>query len=80
MSGKEHVNHPQHYGGEGNPYEAIKIIEAHDLGFNDGNAVKYTLRAGKKDPLKAIEDREKAVWYLQREIKKLKGELPHVTR
>ena len=25
---KEQVNHPQHYGGEDNPYEAIKVIDA----------------------------------------------------
>ena len=24
---KELVNHPQHYGGKDNPYEAIKVIE-----------------------------------------------------
>ena len=29
----EFVNHPAHYGGEGNPYEAIKVIEAWGLGF-----------------------------------------------
>lgn len=28
------VNHPAHYGGEDNPYEAIKVIEAWKLGFN----------------------------------------------
>ena len=65
----EAVNHPSHYGGESNPYEAIKVIEAHNLGFNLGNAVKYILRAGKKDSAK--EDLEKAVWYLKREIGRL---------
>ena len=42
------VDHPPHYGGAANIYEAIKIIEAHDLGFHLGNAMKYILRAGKK--------------------------------
>lgn len=65
----EAVNHPSHYGGESNPYEAIKVIEAHNLGFNLGNAVKYILRAGKKGNAK--EDLEKAVWYLKREIGRL---------
>ena len=65
----EAVNHPSHYGGENNPYEAIKVIEAHNLGFNLGNAVKYILRAGKKG--RAKEDLEKAVWYLKREIGRL---------
>ena len=42
------VDHPPHYGGQSNPYEAIKIIEAHGLGFHLGNAIKYILRAGRK--------------------------------
>jgi hypothetical protein len=29
----EQVNHPQHYGCAENPYEAIKVIDAWDLGF-----------------------------------------------
>lgn len=70
----DNVNHPSHYGGEDNPYEAIKVIEAWNLGFCLGNAVKYISRAGKKDKSKEVEDLEKAVWYLQREINRLKGE------
>lgn len=62
----EAVDHPQHYGGKDNPYEAIKVIEAWDLGFHLGNAVKYISRAGKKDPAKVGEDIDKAIWYLQR--------------
>lgn len=68
----EQVNHPQHYGGENNPYEAIKVIETWNLGFNLGNTVKYISRAGKKDSL--IQDLEKALWYLSREINNLKKE------
>lgn len=37
----EQVNHPKHYGGAENPYEAIKVIEAWSLGFCLGNTVKY---------------------------------------
>jgi hypothetical protein len=60
------VNHPAHYGGEANPFEAIKVIEAWGLGFNLGNVVKYISRAELKGmPLR---DLEKAAWYLQREI------------
>ena len=62
------INHPAHYGGEDNPYEAIKVIEAWDLGFNLGNVVKYISRAGKKGA--KIEDLKKAQWYLNREIGK----------
>ncbi len=68
----EKVNHPNHYGGENNPYEAIKVIEAWDLGFNLGNTVKYISRAGKK--INTLEDLEKASWYINREINKLKNE------
>lgn len=66
----EKVNHPPHYGGEDNPYEAIKVIEAWDLGFNLGNTVKYISRAGKKDEI--VQELEKAKWYLEREIQNLK--------
>ena len=66
----EQVNHPNHYGGEGNPYEAIKVTEAWELNFHLGNAVKYIVRAGKKGAAK--QDLKKAVWYLQREIDKQK--------
>ena len=65
---KEQVNHPEHYGGEGNVYEAINIIESYDMNFNLGNVIKYTLRAGKK--LDCVEDLQKAVWYLNREIER----------
>jgi len=70
---KEHVDHPQHYGGENNPYEAIKVIDAWDLNFALGNTVKYISRAGKKDPKKELEDLKKAMWYLQHHISKLDG-------
>lgn len=69
---KSAVNHPEHYGGEENPYEAIKVIEAWNLNFNLGNVVKYISRAGKKDDTKFIQDLEKAVWYLNREINNIK--------
>ena len=65
---KEAVNNPAHYGGKDNPYEAIKVIRAWDLGFSLGNTVKYISRAGKKDPAKRLEDLKKALWYLQEEI------------
>jgi hypothetical protein len=54
----EAVNHPAHYGGADNPYEAIKVIEAWGLGFCLGNTVKYISRAGKKDAL--LQDLKKA--------------------
>lgn len=60
---EESVNHPAHYGGADNPYEAIKGFEAWGLGFNLGNAVKYVSRGGKKEPRKLVEDSKKAAWY-----------------
>jgi len=65
---QEQVNHPSHYGGEDNPYEAIKVVEAWQLGFCLGNVVKYISRAGKKDSRKVLEDLKKSRWYLDREI------------
>ncbi|MBP8762246.1 MAG: DUF3310 domain-containing protein [Acetoanaerobium sp.] len=69
----EQVDHPKHYGGENNPYEAIKVIEAWDLDFCLGNAVKYISRAGKKEIDKTVQDLEKAKWYLERKISHLKS-------
>ena len=71
MENKEMVNHPNHYGGSENVYEAIKIIEALELDFHTGNALKYLVRAGKKDPAKELEDLKKAAWYIYRKIKNL---------
>lgn len=65
---KEAVNHPAHYGGKDNPYEAIKVIRAWELSFSLGNVIKYVARAGKKDPTRRLEDLHKAMWYLQEEI------------
>jgi hypothetical protein len=69
----EYVNHPQHYGGESNTYEVIKVIEALEMDFHLGNTFKYIVRAGKKGSDKEIQDLEKALWYLQRKIDLLKN-------
>ena len=52
-------------------YEAINVIEAWGLNFNLGNVIKYVARAGRKTD-NPIEDLEKAKWYIEREIDKLK--------
>jgi len=70
---KESVDHPDHYGGVDNVYEAIKVIDAWELGFALGNTVKYISRAGKKDPNKELEDLKKALWYLQHHINQLEN-------
>ena len=65
------IDHPSYYGGKDNPYEAIKVIEAQNLGFCLGNAIKYISRAGKKDAI--IQDLKKARWYLDREIENIEN-------
>jgi hypothetical protein len=67
----EQVNHPQHYGGKNNEYEAIKVIDAWDLGFSLGNAIKYINRAGKKRKDTELEDLKKALWYIQHHIENI---------
>ena len=63
------VNNPSHY----TRFKGIEVIQLTEhLNFCRGNAVKYIARAGAKDDLKEIEDLEKAVWYIQREIKRIK--------
>ena len=63
------VSHPSHYN---QGIEAIDVIESWGLNFSLGNVIKYTLRAPYKG--KEIEDLEKAKWYLEREIIRLKKE------
>jgi hypothetical protein len=72
---KEQVNHPNHYGGKDNVYEAIKVIDEWNLGFSLGNTVKYISRAGKKDPNKELEDLKKALWFLKHHIEVLENKL-----
>lgn len=62
------VNHPDHYNTHPSGIECIEIVR--HMGFNLGNAVKYIWRADEKG--NAIQDLEKAVFYLQDEIAKRK--------
>ena len=64
------IDHPSHYA-EGRKYEPIDVIEDWELGFCLGNAVKYISRAGRKDPSTHVEDLKKAIWYIEREIRKV---------
>jgi hypothetical protein len=70
----ETVNHPAHYGGDV-PHEVVKCLEAWGLESDAllWNAVKYIARAGKKG--NAVEDLEKAQWYLTRRINQLKSNI-----
>jgi len=62
------VNHPAHYKTGG--IETIDFIEAKELNYNMGNAVKYISRAEHKGNKK--QDLAKAIWYLNRELNKTK--------
>ena len=68
LSEPDAVNHPSHY--TQGKYEVIDVIEDWNLGFNLGKAIKYIGRAGHKDDI--VQDLEKAKWYIEREIKRLK--------
>lgn len=62
------VNHPSHYTSHPSGIECITITE--HFNFNIGNAIKYIWRAGLKSSSN-IQDLQKAVWYLNREIERL---------
>lgn len=74
MRTKEEINmsnveHPKHYNQHPSGIECIQIVR--HFNFNLGNVIKYVWRAGIKsdDP---IEDLEKARFYIDDEIKRLK--------
>jgi len=62
---------PPHYKSEGG-LESIDVIEKFNLGFNLGNAVKYILRAGKKEGEPELDDLMKARWYIERRLMQLR--------
>lgn len=59
---------PGHYRSHPSGIECIQITE--HMNFCLGNAIKYIWRAGLKAP-DAIQDLQKAMWYIQREIERL---------
>lgn len=61
---EDQVQHPIHYTSHPSGVECIQITE--HMGFNMGNALKYIWRADLKND--AIEDLQKAKWYIEREI------------
>ncbi len=65
----DNVNHPIHYTDHPSGIECIQITE--HMNFCLGNAMKYIWRSGLKGS--QVEDLEKAVWYLKREIEKVKN-------
>lgn len=73
MTGSEpkvdNVNHPKHYTSDPSGIECIEITRHRN--FNIGNAIKYLWRAGLKDGNSDIQDLQKAIWYINDEIKRL---------
>lgn len=67
------VSHPAHY--TMGTIEPKDFIRDQGLNFNRGNVIKYTVRAGRKDKSKEIEDIRKAKQYLEFEIEYLEGQL-----
>lgn len=68
MSGKsDPVDHPAHY--TFGAIEVIDAIEDWNLGFHEGNVVRYVARARHKG--RELEDLRKARWYLDRRISRL---------
>lgn len=63
------VNNPKHYTDHPSGVECIQITE--HMNFNLGNAMKYIWRADLKND--AIEDLQKAAWYVNRELKRRGG-------
>jgi hypothetical protein len=64
------VNSPSHY----TAYDGLEIIDlTEQMNFCRGNAVKYLARAGLKSKETEVEDLKKALWYVRREIERLKG-------
>ena len=64
----DNVEHPKHYTSHPSGVECIQITR--HMNFNLGNAFKYIWRAGLKG--NAIEDLEKARFYINDEIQRLK--------
>jgi len=65
------VNHPKHYTEHPSGIECIQITE--HMNFCVGNALKYLWRSELKN--NPIQDLEKALWYIKREIERLEKKL-----
>lgn len=57
---------PSHY--NAGEFDVIAFCQHHQLGFCEGNIIKYVTRAGRKDPAKTVEDLKKGKEYLERLI------------
>lgn len=64
------VNNPKHYTSDPSGIECIEITRHRN--FNVGNAIKYLWHAGLKDSDATVQDLQKAIWYINDEIERLK--------
>lgn len=62
----DNVNKPNHY--NVGDIEVIDFIDSWGLNFNLGNVIKYVVRSDYKG--NKIEDLQKAIYYIEREIKR----------
>jgi len=63
------VKHPKHYTKHPSGIECIEVTE--HMTFCLGNALKYIWRANLKNE-SPVQDLKKAIWYLERELEKVK--------
>ena len=66
------ISHPSYY--KHDSVEVIDLIDAYNLNFNLGNVIKYITRAGHKDGEDILTALNKAEWYLNHEIERIKKE------
>ena len=64
------ITQPSHYDSR-NTLDVIDFCHQYDISFSRGNVIKYLTRAGRKD--NELEDLNKALEYLTREIKHVKN-------
>lgn len=75
-------NHASYYGGEDNPYECIKVIDAwgkqnnwdYQDGFYLGTVLRYLCRNGNKKDNAKEQDLQKCINYLKMYIAKLQSD------
>ena len=69
MSANSHQVGGTHYAK--NAIQPWDYIVKNNIGYLEGNVIKYIARAGKKEPSKYKEDLQKAMVYLQKRIDSL---------
>ena len=71
----DNVNNPKHYTSDPSGIECIEITRHRN--FSIGNAIKYLWRNGLKDSDSQVQDLQKAIWYINDEIKRLENVTSH---